>query len=100
MIEESYIRKLVNYIKKNLSKGYTLESLKWALEMQGYSRSAINRAVKIANEELAKKAPILKEKPVIKVEREPILDEVFPEKPSFKEKVKGFFRTMKEFIKS
>ena len=68
MTEISYKKNLVNYIKKNLSKGYTLDSLKWALINQGYSRIEVNRAIEQANKDLASKAPILKEKPVIKYE--------------------------------
>ena len=96
---ESYMQQLVNYIKKNLSKGYTLESLKWALVNQGYSRSEVQQAIKLVNEELAKEAPKLREKPVIKVEREPILDEVYPEK-SFSYIIKKLWRNLKEFFKS
>lgn len=59
---------LLNYFKKNLSKGYTLESLKIALVKQGYSSVSINRALKEINKELAKKAPVFKEKPKIKYE--------------------------------
>ena len=64
--------KIVIYFKKNLVKGYTPDSLKWALIDQGYSRTIIEMALQKANEELAEKAPILKEKPVIKHE---IVDE-------------------------
>jgi len=95
---EGYIKQLVNYLKKNLSKGYTLESLKWALIHQGYSRSEINRAIKITNEELAKEAPKLKEKPIIKIQREPILQEI--EKPKFSEKIKNFFKNLKDILLS
>ena len=66
------MKRLVEYFKKNLSKGYTIDSLKRALIDQGYSRIEVNRAIEQANLELAKKAPILKEKPVIKYE---IIDE-------------------------
>ncbi len=66
MEEISHRRKLINYFKKNLSKGYTSETLKWALIRQGYSRTDISRALEQANKELAEKAPVLKEKPVIK----------------------------------
>jgi len=72
MAEISYRKNLVDYIKKNLSKGYTVDSLKWALINQGYSRIEVSRAIEQANKELAKKAPILKEKPIIRYE---ILDE-------------------------
>ena len=68
----SYKRKLVDYFKKNLAKGYTVDSLKWALINQGYSRAAVDMAIQQANKELAEKAPVLKEKPVIKYE---IIDE-------------------------
>lgn len=66
MEETDYRKKLIIYFKKNLKKGYTSEALKWALIDQGYSRSVVERAIEQANKELAEKAPILKEKPVIK----------------------------------
>lgn len=87
-MSENYIEQLADYIKKNLAKGYTLESLKWALISQGYGRIAIDRAIKIANEELAKKTPEKKQKPVIKIQRVEIIEE---EKKGFWEKVKEFF---------
>ena len=71
MVEE-YKRRLVNYFKKNLVKGYTSDSLKFALMSQGYSRAIVEAAIEQANKELAEKAPILKEKPVIRYE---IIDE-------------------------
>ena len=69
---ENYKRKLANYFKKNLVKGYTSDSLKFALTSQGYSRTAVETALEEANKELSKKAPVLKEKPKIKYE---IIDE-------------------------
>jgi hypothetical protein len=69
---DSYKRKLVNYFKKNLVKGYTLDSLKFALISQGYSRTAVDSAYDDAVMELAAKAPVLEEKPKIKYE---IIDE-------------------------
>jgi hypothetical protein len=62
---EDYKRKLVNYIKKNFKKGYTEESLKWALINQGYSRILVEKAIETANKELAESAPVIKEKPKI-----------------------------------
>jgi len=61
-------KKLIDYLRKNLKKGYTEESLKWALVNQGYSRVGIEDAFKELHKELAEKAPLLKEKPVIKYE--------------------------------
>ncbi len=65
-MSEDYKQKLVNYIKKNYKKGYTPESLKWALINQGYSRILVEKAIETANRELAEKAPVIKEKPKIK----------------------------------
>ena len=64
--------RLKDYLKKNLKKGYTIESLKWALIKQGYSRTAIEKAIEQIHKELAEKAPVLKEKPVISYQ---IIDE-------------------------
>ncbi len=69
---ENYRNRIIEYLRKNLKKGYTLESLKWALIGQGYLRASVERAIEEFNKELAKKAPVLKEKPVIKYE---IIDE-------------------------
>jgi hypothetical protein len=67
-----YVDKLKDYIKKNLKKGYTEDSLKWALIKQGYTRSIVERAIDQVNQELSAKAPVLKSKPVIKYQ---IIDE-------------------------
>ena len=68
MMEDVYRKKIIEYMQKNLKKGYTLESLKWALIGQGYSRTSVEFGVQELNKELARKAPLLKEKPVIKHE--------------------------------
>ena len=72
MTEDDYKKKIIGYFKKNISKGYTPESLKWALVNQGYSRIVVENALEEANKELAKKAPVLREKPEIKYE---VIDE-------------------------
>lgn len=63
-----YLKQMVNYIRKNLKKGYTKESLFWALTNQGHSKNEIERAFKKVEEEMVKEAPILKTKPNIKYE--------------------------------
>lgn len=65
---EDYKRKLINYFKKNLKKGYTEESLKWALVNQGYSKIIVETTLKIATKELAQEAPVVREKPIIRHE--------------------------------
>jgi len=63
---ENYRVKLIEYVKKNIKKGYSIESLRWALINQGYAKVIIESAIVEANKELAKEVPIFKEKPVIK----------------------------------
>ena len=65
---KAYINDLVVYIKKNLQKGYSKDSLKWALIGQGYPRIEVEKAIKKVEEELSAEAPALREKPEIKVE--------------------------------
>ncbi len=90
-----YIQQLADYFKKNLSKGYTVEALKWSLINQGYSRTEVSRAIKIAHEQLAKKAPRLKEKPIIKYQVIDDKDKKIYELDSSK---KSFFRKMKDLF--
>jgi len=74
---KGYKKQLVDYLIKNLRKGYTKESLKWALVDQGHSKMEINHAFQRVEQELASKAPILKTRPEIKYE----LIEPVPENP-------------------
>lgn len=66
------MRQIIDYLKNNVAKGYTMDSLKWALIKQGYSRSLVEKAIDNANKEIAETAPKLKEKPTIKYE---VIDE-------------------------
>jgi hypothetical protein len=84
---KDYIQQLANYIKKNLSKGYTLDSLKISLLNQGYSRITVNNAVELANSQLAAQVPPVREKPEITYK-------AFPE--DFGKK--GFFKRLFERI--
>ena len=75
--KRNLIDDLVDYFKKNLKKGYTKESLRWALTNQGYSKFEVEKAMKRADIELAESAPILKTKPQIKYE---VITDTEPEK--------------------
>ncbi len=92
MDDTGYRKRIVNYFKKNLAKGYTMESLKWALINQGYPKAIVERAMKQVNEELAKEAPILKDKPKITYQ---IIDEhnrpITIKKPLWKRILERFF---------
>ena len=59
-------------MKKNLKKGYTEDSLKFALIKQGYSRVIVEEAIKEAHLSLASEAPVLETKPSITYE---VMDE-------------------------
>ena len=89
--DENYMQQLVDYIKKNLSKGYTLESLKWALIEQGHSRVQVANALELFNKQMAAQSPKLVEKPQIKVETD-VTDIKVEEESSLWSKVKGWFK--------
>jgi hypothetical protein len=77
--------KVIEYLKKNIKKGYPIETLRIALINQNYSRTLIDEAIKEVVNQMAKEVPIIKDKPLI--EHEIIIEDN-------KEKVikeKGFF---------
>ena len=57
----SYLGQLVTYIKKNLKKGYTKESLRWALVDQGHSRTEIEKSLR-RGRRAGKRSPNFKNK--------------------------------------
>lgn len=78
--DKNYVQELADYVKKNLKKGYTKESLKWALVNQGHSRIEVDKAVRLVDAEMASSAPVLKARPSM-----PVVEFVPPveEKKSF-----------------
>jgi hypothetical protein len=68
MRSDEYKTHILEYFKKNMAKGYSPDTLKWSLIKQGYSRSIVDWAVEEMHKEMAKTAPLLKEKPEIKYE--------------------------------
>jgi len=62
---KDYIHQLAEHIKKNLSKGYTVDALRFSLMNQGYSRISIDKAIELVNKQLASEVPLIKEKPQI-----------------------------------
>ncbi|MEK6892652.1 MAG: hypothetical protein AABX07_00445 [Nanoarchaeota archaeon] len=85
----NYVDELSEYLKKNLRKGYTKESLKWALVSQGHSKMEVDKAIKKADEELAREAPILKTKPEITYEVVEPKDAIVEKKKSWWKKIFG-----------
>lgn len=82
VIKEHHLYHIVDYFKKNLRKGYPKETLQQALIRQGYARLSIQKALEIAQDELAQEAPQLKSKPVIK--REAVEEVKIESKPFWK----------------
>ncbi len=87
----SHIQQIADYIKKNLAKGYTIDSLKFSLLNQGYSRTSIEQAEELVNKQLAEQAPAMKEKPQITYRMIPEGEDI--EKPGI---FKRFFNWMFE----
>ena len=94
--QENTNQKLADYIKKNISKGYTMDALRFSLLNQGYSKTSVEKAIEIANKQLAAKAPKIADKPVIKYETiddaEMAAKVAAQEKPGFFSKLFGIFR--------
>lgn len=69
------ITQLAEYIQENLEKGYNLDSLRYSLLNQGYSKISVERAINRANEKIAEKIPPIKEKPRITYKVIPVAPE-------------------------
>lgn len=83
---KDYIQQLADYVKKNLVKGYTLNALRFSLVEQGYSRISVEKAIELANKQLAAIVPPMKEKPQIIYK---IIEPKEPVKKSFWKRVFG-----------
>ncbi len=72
-MEGSYKRRIIDYLKKNAKKGYPVQTLKYALINQGYLRPMVDEAIEQAIKEMAREAPVLKDKP--QIEHEVVVDD-------------------------
>ena len=68
MLEKSQNQELADHIKKNLAKGYTADAVKYSLLSQKYSRTTVEKAMEIAQKQLAASIPKMEEKPRITYE--------------------------------
>lgn len=64
------IKGMIDYIQRNLKKGYKMDQLRWALVDQGHSRTEIDRAVKYVTDmlEAQKSKKVEEPKPEVIVE--------------------------------
>ena len=65
---ELHKERIERYLRNNLEKGYSEDSLKWALIKQGNSRTEVLRALAKVKKEMSEKKGKDKEKPSIKYE--------------------------------
>lgn len=79
---------IVEYLRKNMAKGYKPQDLRWALINQGYSRMEVDKAIKMVSEfetlQKSKKVEAPKSEPFVEV-----MPQVEPEKKSFWKKIFG-----------
>lgn len=85
--KENYIAGLADYIKKNLNKGYTLESLKWALVNQGNSKLEIEKAIRKAESEMPRHSSAIQESEKPKITHEIIPVEQEDSRPWWKKMI-------------
>ena len=89
--EIDHMRPIVQYIKKNLEKGYKIPDLKWALISQGYSKIEVDKAIKMVTDHMEidqrKKQEI--EEARKKVEVSTKVEPIFEEKRSFWKRIFG-----------
>lgn len=52
--DANYMQNLIDYVKRNLSKGYSTDSLRWALINQGHSRIEVDKALASAQAEVSR----------------------------------------------
>ena len=85
---DNKVDRLMDYLRRNLDKGYKKESLKWALVKQGQSRIEIDKAFKKLEEEEMKKASMTKAAMIkeASTQIEPIME---PERRGFWKKLFG-----------
>lgn len=55
--DETYVLRMVDYLIRNVKKGYNLDTLKWALINQGHSRLEVDKALATAQQKLSAQAP-------------------------------------------
>jgi len=68
MLEKSQNQELADHIKKNLAKRYTPDAVRYSLLGQGYSRTTVEKAMDMAQKQLAMSVPKMEEKPRITYE--------------------------------
>lgn len=79
---------LVEYLKKNIAKGYKPEDLKWVLINQGHTRTEVDKAIKYVSELEQAQKPKTRN----------ISTNNTSDMPRITEEKKGFFKKAWDFI--
>lgn len=77
-----YMKGLQRYCDRNITRGYTIDQIRLTLLQQGYSRAAVDRAIKLA-EANRPKTNIVEAKPepkIVPVIEEPVVKRTFFQK--------------------
>lgn len=87
--EQDSVSKIVEYLEKNLKKGYKIEELKWALVTQKHSKIEIDKALAIINARTAKAKKDEEDKLHAMSTASVIEEEVPVHKPGFFKRILG-----------
>ena len=83
-----YMKQVISYIERNMARGYNIDQMRFTLMQHGYSRAAIDRGIRIYEQNHPVKAEMPKiEEPAAAPAVEPVVEE----KKSFFSKMFGFF---------
>ena len=82
------VKGLIDYLQRNIKKGYRIDELKWALIDQGHSRVSVDKAVKYVTDMIEAQKLKKMEMPKPEVLQMPMQVE---EKKSFWQKIKSWF---------
>jgi len=91
--DSDYMKRVLQYISKNMSRGYTEDQLRILLIQQGYSRAAVERGLRMYNESKPKAVVKPKvESQVVTVKADPVPEK----KPGFFARLFGFVKKKEE----
>lgn len=88
-----YMHYLIDYVDKNLKSGKSVDAIRYMLSREGYSRSAVEKALKVVQERRRQEIKPAPEPEPPKMEV--VLEEEIP-KPSLFSRIKGFFSRKKK----
>ena len=82
-----YMKNVIAYIERNMGRGYNLDQIRFTLMQHGYSRAAIDRGIRIYNQNHPPKAEPVPVEAVVEQPPAPVVEQ----KKGFFSRVFGFF---------